>query len=212
MDIKSCRCPNVDSDHYLVKTVIRATVSTQHNKQPALERWDVEKFENEDIKQQFAANLEEKIISEIGDEQVSINDAWNRIRHYVESAATETIGKRTGRKRNHWFDNECQEALNDKNAARLNFLNRATRASLDEYRSKRDFARKLFRRKKSQQKRELLVEIERFKNQNETRKLYRNVNETRNGYSQQPLLCKDKSGLVLADEERCIVRWAEYFR
>ena len=25
-------------------------------------------------------------------------------------------------------------------------------------------------------------------------------------------MCKDKSGLVLADEERCIVRWAEYFR
>ena len=72
--------------------------------------------------------------------------------------------------------------------------------------------RKLFRRKKQQQKREVLVEIERFKNQNVTRKLYRNVNETSNGYSQQPLLCKDKSELVLADEERCIIRWAEYFR
>src|SRR6201985_3199686 len=85
----------------------------------------------------------------------------------------------------------------------LNFLDRPTRAG---------FGRKLFRRKKRQQKREVLVEIERLKNQNETRKLYRNVNETRNGYSKQFLLCKDKSGLVLADEERCIVRWAEYFR
>ena len=57
----------------------------------------------------------------------------------------------------------------------------------------------------------MLDEIERFKNQNDTRKLYRSVNETRNGYSQQPLLCKDKSGLVLADEETWIYIWAEYF-
>ena len=57
LNVKSCRGPNVDSDHYLVKAVVRARVSTQHNRQPALEKWDVEKFENEDIKQQFAANL-----------------------------------------------------------------------------------------------------------------------------------------------------------
>lgn len=31
-------------------------------------------------------------------------------------------------------------------------------------------------------------------------KLDRNVNETCNGYSQQPLLCKDASGLVVAAE------------
>ena len=212
LDVKSCRGPNVDSDHYLVKAVVRAKVSTGHNRQPASEKWDVEKFVNEEIKQQFVVKLEERIISEMGSEQLNINDKWNQIRHNVECTAAETIGKRTGRKRNHWFDNECQEALNEQNAARLKTMGRVTRAGLDQYRSKRNFARKLFRLKKRQQEREVLVEIERFKNQNETRKLYRNVNETRNGYSQQPLLCKDKSGLVIADEERCINRWAEYFR
>ena len=206
VDVKSCRGPNVDSNHYLEKTVVRARVSTQHNIQKPVEKWDVEKFENEGIKQQFAEKLEEKIISGMVNEQLDINETWNQIRRNVESTAAETIGKRTGRGRNHWFDIECQQALDAKNTARLKNLGRSTRAGVDEYRSKRDFARKLFRKKKRQQQREVLVEIERFRSQNQSRKLYRNVNEIRNGYSQQPLLCRDKSGLVLADEEKCIKR------
>lgn len=212
LDVKSCRGPNVDSDHYLVKVVVRARISTQHNRQPALEKWDVEKLQNEDIKQRYVEKLEANIIAGMGSEQRNVNDAWNQIKHNVESAATETIGKRTGRKRNNWFDEECQEILEAKNTARLRNLARPTRAGIAEYRSKRNFERKLFRRKKRQQEREVFVEIERFGNQKVTRNFYRKVNEVRKSYSQQPLLCKDKSGLVLADEERCIARWAEYFK
>ena len=212
LDVKSCRGPNIDSDHYLVKVVVRARISIQHNRQPALEKWDVEKLQNENIKQQYVASLEMKIIDGMGSEQQNVNDAWNQIRRNVESAAAETLGKRTGQKRNNWFDEECQEALNDKNAARLRNLARYTRAGNAEYRSKRSFERKLFRRKKRQQEREVFVEIERFGNQKKTRNFYRKVNEARNGYRQQPLLCKDKNGLVLADEERCIRRWVEYFK
>lgn len=99
----------------------------------------------------------------------------------TEQAATETIGKRTGRRRNTWFDDECQEALNDKNAARIRTLGRYTRASKEEYRSKRSIERKLFRRKKRQKEREVFLEIERLGNEMESRKLYQKVNEVKNG-------------------------------
>ena len=212
LDVRSCRGPNVDSDHYLVKVVVRARVSIQHNWQPTLEKWDVEKLQNENTKRQYAESLERKIIDGMACEQQNVDDAWNQIRCNVESAAAETVGKRTGNKRNNWFDDECQLALDSKNAARLKNLNRFTRAGQEEYRSKRSFERKLFRRKKRQQERNVFIEIERFGNRKETRNFYRKVNESKNGYSQQPLLCKDKNGLVLADEERCIARWAEYFK
>ena len=212
LDVRSCRGPNIDSDHYLVKVVVRARISISHERQPALERWDVEKLQNEDVKRQYADCLERNIIDEMVTEQQSVNDAWNQIRRNVERAAAETVGTRTGKKRHNWFDDECQEALNDKNAARQRVLDRYTRAGLLEYRSKRNFERKLFRRKKRQRDKEVLLEIEKFGSRKETRNFYRKVNESRKGYSQQPLLCKGKSGLVLADEERCINRWAEYFR
>src|ERR1700759_5859130 len=128
LDVKSCRGPNVDSDHYLVKVVVRAKISTQHNQQQAIEKWAVEKLQNEDIKQKYVAKLEEKIIAVMGSEPQNVNDAWNQIRQNVESAATEIIGKRTGNERNNWFDDECKELLNDKNSARLMNLDRPTRA------------------------------------------------------------------------------------
>ena len=212
LDVKSCRGPNIDSDHYLVKVVIRARVSISHNRQPALEKWDVEKLQDENIKRQYVDSLERKIIDGMESEQQNVDDAWNQIRRNVEQAAAETIGTRTGKKRNDWFDDECRRALDDKNAARAKNLNRCTRAGIAEYRSKRNFERKLFRRKKRQHDKEVLIEIERFGNRKETRNFYRKVNESRSGYSQQPLLCKDKDGLVLADEERCIRRWAEYYK
>jgi hypothetical protein len=212
LDVRSCRGPNIDSDHHLVKVVVRDRISIQHNRQPALERWDVEKLQNEEIKRRYADSLEVKIINGISSEQPNVNDAWNQIRRNVESAAAETVGTRTGKKRNSWFDEECQQALDEKNAARLRNLNRYTRAGQAEYRSKRNFERKLFRRKKRQREKEVLIEIEKFGNRKETRNFYRKVNESRSAFSQQPLVCKDKDGLVLADEERCIRRWAEYFK
>lgn len=116
-----------------------------------MEKWDIEKLKNEDIKTQYEIKLEQKLIARMASEHHDINDAWNQIRQNVESAATKTIGKRTKSRRNHWFDNECQEAFNEKNAARQKNLSRQTRAGTEDYRSKRFYERKLFRRKKRQQ-------------------------------------------------------------
>src|SRR6202012_2581912 len=82
----------------------------------------------------------------------------------------------------------------------------------EDYRSKRKIERKLFRKKKADKEKELFVQINSLAECKDTRKLYQRIKNVRNGYSQQPLLCKDESGSVLADEEKCLKRWTEYFR
>src|ERR1700744_6085490 len=48
--------------------------------------------------------------------------------------------------------------------------------------------------------------------QNDIRKMYQKIKNIKNGYSQQPQLCKDLNGVVLAEEEQCIERWTEYYK
>lgn len=80
LDVKSCRGPNIDSDHFLVKIVIRAKVSTQHNQHQAMEKWNIEKLQDNEIKNQYEVKLEEKIIAGMIYEEQSINDAWEQIK------------------------------------------------------------------------------------------------------------------------------------
>ena len=41
MDVRSCRGMNVDSDHYLVRVVLRARISAINNTQPIRTKWEV---------------------------------------------------------------------------------------------------------------------------------------------------------------------------
>lgn len=130
----------------------------------------------------------------------------------MESVAEHVIGRKGARRRNEWFDNECQIALDAKNAARTKYLQRATRATQEDYRKKRAEERRLFRRKKVQQEQVLIVCIEHLSSVKDVRGLYQTVKDVKSGYNHQPLLCKDAGGELLADEESCIARWTEYFK
>ena len=157
--------------------------------------------------------LEERIIADMGLKLVTINDTWNMIKQEMESVATETIGYKTGGIRNNWYDDECKLATQAKNEAWLKTLQaRATRTATLEYRTKRDIERKLFRKKKAASERKMFVQIQSLAETRDTRKLYENVKNVKNGYSQQPQLCKDSNGMVLAEERQCMERWTEFFK
>ena len=213
LDVRSFRGPNIDSDHFLVRVVLRARIQSRNEKTAVVRRYDIDRLKNMEIRKQYVDKLEERIIADIDLEHTSINDTWNQIKQEVESVATETIGWKTGDSRNEWYDDECKLATQAKNEARMKTLQRrATRAMKEDYRSKRKIERKLFRKKKADKEKELFVQINSLAECKDTRKLYQRIKNVRNGYSQQPLLCKDESGSVLADEEKCLKRWTEYFR
>lgn len=212
LDVRSCRGPNIDSDHYLVRALFRYRVSANHQK--VIKRgFNLENLKNDQIKQQYEDKLVELIVqTDVDQQQKTCNDMWNRLRNCMKMAAAETVKWKPGVVRNGWFDDECKMAHEEKNEARLKYLQRATRTAMDDYRTKRSIERKLFRNKKMRHEQEILRDIDQLHSMNDSKNLYRRIRSVTSGFTQQPLLCKDINGEILADEERVIVRWAEYFK
>lgn len=211
LDVRSCRGPNMDTDHYLVKVVLRARVSAQSNRKPAQIRWSVDKFEHEEFREEYVAKMDNRLASNMYEDHVDPNSMWIAMRDNISTVAAEVVGPKV-RCRNDWYDEECKQATESKNAARARHLARPTRSTTEDYKEKRRFERKLFRRKKREIYEELFEQIDHDEFRNDSRRLYQKVKGVRTGYLQQPLLCKSVTGEVIAQEERCIARWAEYFQ
>lgn len=213
LDVRSCRGPNIDSDHYLVRGLLRARIAAPTKKPPQLWIPDVESLKREDKKRQYTAKVEREIIEAVDDDHQdrTIDEEWDRLRMMVETAAREVLGPKT-KKRNEWFDEECRKALESKNNARKKWLQVKTRAASEVYKEKRNFERKLFRRKKAEIEREMFGNVQNLIGVENSRERFRLIKRLRGNSNNQPLLCRDDSGEILADEERCIARWAAYFQ
>lgn len=57
-----------------------------------------------------------------------------------------------------------------------------------------------------------LQELEELKAQNETRKFYRKLNNSRKDFKPRLNMCRDKDGNILNDENETLERWAENFK
>ena len=79
------------------------------------------------------------------------------------------------RRRSHWFDKECVEAICAKNEARRKKLQRETRAADDHYKEMRRVANRVIGRKKSNYERAELHDLENLRNRNEIRKFYKKL-------------------------------------
>jgi len=115
--------------------------------------------------------------------------------------AKDTIQIQTRITHNEWWDDECKEAIKEKNVARGKCLQRRTRATQEEYEKKRNIATKMCRNKKKQWLNNKIKEIEEAHRKNETRKFYKDIKAySRVGQCGTLLLCKDENGNVLTEK------------
>jgi hypothetical protein len=68
----------------------------------------------------------------------------------ILEAASEFKLSKDPKNTNHWWDDECKRAIQEKNEARTECLIRRTRANLDNYQQKRTKANRICRRKKKE--------------------------------------------------------------
>jgi len=151
-DVRTLRGPKCDSDHFLVKVIIKQKLLTTRNKFTEKLRWNTSKLKNPKILGAYSKRLNE--------ETRSVEQDWQNIKNIMLETAKDTIQLQTGITRNEWRDDECKEAIKEKNIARGKCLQRRTRATQDEYEKKRNIATKICRNKKKQWLNNKIKEIE----------------------------------------------------
>jgi hypothetical protein len=110
-DVKLCRGPNYDSDHFIVKTMLRERLSNAH-KNRGRKRWTINKLINEEDFNLYQQKINEKLEDTDGIQDVQIE--WNTLKNVIIEAAKESLNENKGKRNEEWFDEERRTAVQGK--------------------------------------------------------------------------------------------------
>lgn len=136
---------------------------------------------------------------------------WSLLKNNLQNAADDILGAKTSSTRNQWFDEECKEAIDRKNMARLKALNCNTRNRREMYNAERKKAKKLFRSKKRENFIHKLKIIESERLLQNPRKFYKEIKSAKSEYSPQCKFIRATNGELITDQEGITNRWLEYY-
>jgi hypothetical protein len=187
MDVRTYRGANVDSDHYLVITRIRAKISRSKyipNKEKTV-RYNISNLKQTEVKKEYEQKIKD-LCQKVG-EGVTVEDEWTNFETILKTAAEESIGKVKRDIRNGWFDQECEQVTLEKNRKYQSMLQRKfTRAAREEYCKARRKEKRIHKKKKKDYYEKQLKWLQQCDANNESRKFYKQVNRTRDGFQARP--------------------------
>ena len=158
INVRSCRGPNCDSDHYLVKIKVRERIANvQKTPRRKIRRWGVEKLQKDTAerdKYQKALDLKLKQKMEGEEEIQSVQKRWEHLEQAIKVVAEEIKEETKYKKNKEWFNEECATYITEKNKARQ-MLQKQTRSNYEEYQERRKTNRIFTRKKKVCMKKQL---------------------------------------------------------
>lgn len=211
-NVRSYRRANIDSDHYLVAVCMRSKLSRLYNlRHSRTPRPNTKQLQSAAVAQEYVQQLEVALPTEEELDAATLEEGWDSIRSAIGGASEAVLGNEVPNRGNDWFDGECQQLVEEKNAARARMLQRRTRANEERYRQARRQQKTVFRRKKRQQEDQLREEMELLYRAGDTRKFYEKVNRSRKDFVPQVDMCRDEYGNLLTDDCEVIERWKQYY-
>jgi hypothetical protein len=99
----------------------------------------------------------------------------------------------------------------EKNAARERAIQIKTRGAKNAYKLARTKETRLFKKKAKQLDEEALIEIERHRSIQDSRKFYKRLNDVRRPFEPQVTMCQAKNGELLTNKNQVLARWKEYY-
>lgn len=211
MDTRSYRGANIDSDHFLVGTKIRARISNAKKERGTRQKkYNTNKLKDVAVAERFA----EAIKSKLSEDQYEDNpeELWKRCRGIIETSAQKVLGLSKPPPRNGWFDDECEAVTARKNEAYRALLQKhRTRTATETYKMRRREEKTVHRAKKRASENERVNEIIAAKERNESRIFYQKINNMRNEFKPRITMCRDKAGNIINEKARILGRWVEHF-
>jgi len=96
-DVRSCRRPSHDSDHFLVKVTLRERLSNALKNQGRKRKiWNIDKLKNKEDLNLYQQKINEKLEDTNGIKDVQTE--WNKIKNVIVEAAKESLGETKGKR------------------------------------------------------------------------------------------------------------------
>ena len=135
---------------------------------------------------------------------------WQNIRKVVTMVANVVVGYEERKKRNDWYDEECQIKVEERNKAWIKILNRRMRMNTENYKNKRKEAKKMCTEKKKRSHDLKVLEGKEEANKwNEARKTI--ACGTTASFQPQMCIWNDKDNNLIVNDRLIMERWKHYF-
>mgnify|MGYP000153190231 CR=1 FL=1 len=212
LDVRSQRGADCDSDHFMVRIKYRARISMlQRFKGQKTQKYDVNKLKNIELAKEYRRTIEQQLDQQVS-QNINLEQRWARIKGSIKLSAVEVLDVQSTQPRNHWFDEDCEEAINKRNESRLHMLQKKTRIATEIYKENRKEAKLICRQKKKLYEETLLDDMEEKFGRNESRKFFESIRKYKTGFQPRSNLCRDTNGNIEADEMQVLRIWTDYFQ
>jgi hypothetical protein len=182
INVMERREANIDSDHMLVVIKLRARIFRGSNTKPQqLRRFAVDGLKDRDVTSRWFHELESDLQG-VQAQPLNLDEKCKKLEETIQRVATNTVGYTRKQANKEWFDQECAKKNEEKIAAREWATHNNTRGAKNAYKLARTQETRLFRKKARQLNEEALIEIERHRSIQDSRKFYKRLNDDRSNH------------------------------